>query len=407
MLERGGHTNKFVALKRLSFLILLTLCACFFGCGERIVGNIQGYETFLKDYKRYSTSESEFAVEKIEGFKPIINEYFSFGTAFSNNVSFVRKSDENYILSRDGKLTRIVENLSETSIIGGKYVLESEGRFGVKSVLGFELLPPVFSEITILCDTVLASAGEYAETFNAPYDCKEVAFIERGMCKEVSLLDESHLLADGYICDLNFVPITACGLYAASLPCEGKVVVNLDNGMLGYADLATNKLFNGAYVNAHNFSEGTAVAKTSDGETVVIDENGNKLYSSYNKRIGNRSYGFYCYESMGKYGILNAQFEELTDAIFPNIKYEQSVCGYFIISQSDCNKIYSPQLGEFVYEGKEIYYSNRLFFIKDDERVTVLDENLNKIFSGEKAEYNNGVLTVKKDNKYAYYERIQ
>ncbi len=406
MFERCGNAYKFMALKRLCLFILVAFSACFLGCGYTVVGNVQGYEAFLKDYKRYSSADSGLKVEKIEGFEPVVDEYFSFGKAFCDGIAFVRKENENYVLRRDGTLTQIAENLSEVEIEGGKYAFESNGKFGVKNVFGIELLAPIYSEINIADDTILAISDEYAETFYARYDSKEAVLIKKCNSKDATLLNGEYLFSNGYICDLNFLPLTACGLFYANLPCEGKVVVKLQDAKFGYVDLSANKILQGCYVVAHSFSEGTATAVMPNGENVVIDESGTKLFGTDNMRIGNKSYGFYCYESGGKYGILNDKFERLTDAIFTDIKYEKSVSGYFIISQNGKDKIYSPTKGD-VYDCEEIIYEGRMFFCNENGLVTVLDNNLKKLFSCDGVEYGNGVLIVEKGGKYAYYERIQ
>ena len=48
-----------------------------------------------------------------------------------------------------------------------------------------------------------------------------------------------------------------------------------------------------------------------------------------------------------------------------------------------------------------------MFFCNENGLVTVLDNNLKKLFSCDGVEYGNGVLIVEKGGKYAYYERIQ
>ena len=103
---------------------------------------------------------------------------------------------------------------------------------------------------------------------------------------------------------------------------------------------------------------------------------------------------------------MNSDFEELTGAIFPYLKYEKAVGDYIIVRYGKGERLYSLIEREYTeIEFSQIDYSNGIFICKDTDETSVFDSNLNLITKCNDATFTENILMVLKDDRYFYYTK--
>lgn len=405
MFERGRCVDRAISCCVL-LIFLCTFCAFLIGCGYYTIDRVENYDAFLTEYEKYGAHDTPIdeSLPVISGFVPIIDMRFSFGRPFGALYAFVRKDNENYALRRDGALIPIYTDCDAEKFVGDKYVFESDGNMhGVCDILSNVLLAPEYQTIEMMGDTILATRDNLAEVYVG-----SAKVGQKSGFAEISLLSDAYVLVDGLICSLDFTEMRACGFPYADIPSEGIVMVNLGNGYVGYVELASRQRIGDAYIEAKRFQEGTGIVRSADGNMSVIDTDGNCLYSTRDRLMGSKNDGYYCYLQYNFYGVMDGNFQVITEPVFYSIKYERAVAGYLITRYGTGECLYS--LKDRMYltdmQCENIEYADGLFFCKDGDGVTVRNTDLVPLIHCDWAEWSADVLALQIDGKVAYYARI-
>ena len=404
MFERRKRTHRISALRCFCVIVFVLLFLMLSCCNYYVSDKIENYEEFLSSYKKFGQDtpvEPTETPKKIIGFTPITNKLFDFGKTFNGYTTFVKLDNKNYILNKSGQIEEISQDLRDIDIIYDKYIIKDNSKKGLMNVYGKQILPVIYDNIEIVGNSVLAVNNSYVETYiNNSLTAKSQTD------ENVNLLNENLVLFNSKICGLDFKEKTVCGYNYITIPNENKVVVDLKNGFVGYADIVSEELMEGNYLQANNFHENVAVAITQTGESIVINEKGQILYKSKTKIIGDRYEGYHCYITHNTYGVLNNEFQEITGAIFKDISYEHSVGNRLIVRYGDQEKLFSLYKLEYEKEAYDkIEYNNDLYFCKKDNVMLLFDSELNLLAECDDAQFADGILTIEYNGKYAYYKK--
>ncbi|MDE6399066.1 MAG: hypothetical protein K2L51_07075 [Clostridiales bacterium] len=188
------------------------------------------------------------------------------------------------------------------------------------------------------------------------------------------------------------------------IPNNGLVIVDCGDGYVTYGDVATQQLFAGRLLKARRFSQGRAVVTLESGDEAVLDTRGNILHVAHNRKIGDKNGAYHCYLQHNMYGVMDEMFRDITGPAFAFVRYEQAVNDYLIVRYEQGERLYNLQ--KCAYESAiydRIEYIDGLFFGYIDDKITVFDAELREITVCDNATWNEGVLSVYKNGKYAYY----
>ena len=409
MSEERKRNYRSLVLKSLALFLALFSVMTTTGCGYRVIGKIDNYHDFLKNYTKYNSGGQSQGDELtpedlpvIAGFEPVCNYTFEFGNSFNGEYVFVRCGDKCYLLKRDGNLTETTDDLKYAEIVGDKYVFVRDGKKGVYTISVGETIEAVYDEIQIMGNTVLAIAGNQAETYIGD---KKIA--SAGFTNFALLVDENYVLCDNVYCDTSLAPLYACGYPYNSVPSEGIVRVALGDGLFGYADIVGNKLIGGRYTEANLFSEGVAIAVDSEGSTVIIDKNGAIIGTMRDITLFDRHNNYFCCNKNGIYGLLDTNLVPIALPPFNRIYRERVYSDCLIVEENKEFYLYSLKSNSYVMKNCVSIYSadNAFICVKQDEAL-IINGDGNIVLTCEEAQYSSEILRVKLEGRYSYYRRV-
>lgn len=405
MLERSRNTHRISSLKTVAAFLLAFTCFFVVGCGYVNVGKLENYDSFLRDYTKYSKYPVGPSAPIIDGFELITDIAFDFGKVFGNGAAFVKKGEKNYVLSRSGELCEIENDLTDVALYGDKYVIECDGKFAVFDIFGNSLLDDKYDRVEIKDNTILTLSGKKVEIY---IDGEPVSYRYFESETQVHLINGLYVYYNGDILGCDLVKKEICGYPYVNIPSENKVIVTMPNGYIGYADIIRGEMIGKSYVSANNFRNGVATATTEAGMCEVIDTDGNVLYESKDKIIGDKYGKYHCYLKHNMYGVLNERYEDITGNVFSKIKYEKAVGDYIIVDHGSKDRIFSLIDGEFtdvMYD--EIRYANGMFFCLGNGKTIIKNETLYTVGECDSYIFDGDILIVESDGLFRYYAKLK
>lgn len=394
----------------LAVVIAITIAA-FSSLGDfkfSSVLQIINYDNYISNLIKYNDTESPSTPDKlpiINGFEPIVQKYFDYAKPFNGNLTYASRSTQKYLLNREGKLFKTINDLSAQQLIYDKFVFtdSSSGMYGIKDIYGRTLIAPKFSSYQIIDDTILMRLN------NIAYIYVNSKFISSSSFnKQIDLYDSSTIIKDNTLYDIEFKPLTYLNYRVLSPYVEDMCIITSDDNLLGYISKDENIFIEPQFTKANNFVNGYAVVSIND-RSILINKSGEIVYEKENLVLKNFYDGYICYSVNGKLGVMNNRFETVVAPEFIKISMDRAY-GNFLIDEIAEPKFYSIKNNQYDNrEFKSINPYNGYYICQNlDNTYSLLDNSLNTLIENcELITFSKNILMVKSSTKYYFYRCIE
>ncbi len=401
MLKKSRHTDRTIFIKCCLVVCLTISFGWLFGCGYKVLDTVENYNAFLQSYTKYGQFIDFVKADKLSGLNLLSPYAYRYGKSFNGDMAYVQNAGKSYMLMRNGELRETPLDLQDVSPVGEFFAWESVSGMGVRNVYGETVVAPLYDRVEIVGRTVLAFAQEKAYVY-----IDGILIDSAVVTKDCRLADDRHIAQNNYLYSLHFDRETVGGYPLIDLPENGIALVERENGVVSYANTEKSVVYSGLYKTARRFCEDRAIATRLDNTVVVIDTHENELYATRTMQIGDKNGNYYCYLRDNMYGVLNSEFQDLTGAIFPYVRYEKVVDNYCIVPYEKGERLYSLQEMRFVGETYDlIEYADGLFFCHAGSDVYVINTEREHLFICDSIMWSEGVFTIFRNGQFAYYMR--
>ena len=447
--------------KVLSF-ILCIIMLCFTlplasSCSDDVMPIISNYSDYVSNLFQYYFDEfdashdetssdqeqnEEPSLPSVPEYKPIkAEEYsgltaidpnkFDFGTSFFGNYAYVSRNGENFLLDRNGNLTKINDESDSTSpdivvndISYDKFIVSRDGNYGVLDLFGNILAEIKYDDIEIFKEIILARSNSETDIYLSD------KLLHNVKTSNVTIVSDELLSVDGNIVSLvSLAEAEVGGFKLAGPPSDNIVKVTDERGRFGYCSYPEGQvLIKPEYFISGDFFDGVTYAFEFKADLLnmifvdyplLLDINNKVLFDFdvYAEEVlPDKITVFDRYDNCNVYHIENPDsdrfgvvFESGSEFIYKELNFKPKnnrVYGnYYIADGTD--KLCSIENDALIEsEFSKFYPIENLFIgVSDTGKYFLVDGTLNIIIDEcESIEFYDGLLTVKNDGKYSYYK---
>jgi len=395
--------RRWINIRRLAYCVCVIFCASCANFSE--AGGVENYAEWLKEFTAFPKTLA-YEPPEIEGFTPFVRYGFDFATPFFGEYAFVVYEGTNLLLNRDGTFYYARENLLGKDIAADKFIFESDGLLGVKSVFGEVLVRAQYDKVQILGGCIAGTAAARADLYRKTGETYQK--LHEKLAGDVALFSEDAVLYNGKLCDLELKPLTVSGYDIVSETRGGMRVIADGGALFGYASDDGTVAIPPVYREAGQFqASGYAYVVDFSGAYHIIDTSGQRIYSEQDGKKPVRFDGTHLtFMRNGYFDIADRDFRPLTDERFVSL-YEWSVYdGILVYNPPDtAHRFYTLAENRFIGYYEKITPIGGYFVAKTLAGIyAIFDARLNEVIDeSHYIDFDGAILLVGQNGAYHFY----